>query len=144
MIRRPPRSTRTDTLFPYTTLFRSRRAPEIELLWRQIGERIEKDIDNAARPVAQRRGAQDRQHQVEAFTGAIGPEGLTEVLLVVGKAGIGGDVEQTEYANGGLEEEAGAGDLRLLQVALEAIGRASCRERVGRYVWITGVGETSK
>src|SRR3546814_948667 len=29
MIRRPPRSTRTDTLFPYTTLFRSRtgRAP---------------------------------------------------------------------------------------------------------------------
>src|SRR3546814_18887564 len=26
MIRRPPRSTRTDTLFPYTTLFRSRRS----------------------------------------------------------------------------------------------------------------------
>src|SRR3546814_15344384 len=25
MIRRPPRSTRTDTLFPYTTLFRSRK-----------------------------------------------------------------------------------------------------------------------
>src|SRR3546814_16716211 len=25
MIRRPPRSTRTDTLFPYTTLFRSHR-----------------------------------------------------------------------------------------------------------------------
>src|SRR3546814_7915928 len=31
MIRRPPRSTRTDTLFPYTTLFRSappRRVPD--------------------------------------------------------------------------------------------------------------------
>src|SRR3546814_6244922 len=27
MIRRPPRSTRTDTLFPYTTLFRSRPRP---------------------------------------------------------------------------------------------------------------------
>src|SRR3546814_7423346 len=26
MIRRPPRSTRTDTLFPYTTLFRSHRS----------------------------------------------------------------------------------------------------------------------
>src|SRR3546814_4268301 len=26
MIRRPPRSTRTDTLFPYTTLFRSQKA----------------------------------------------------------------------------------------------------------------------
>src|SRR3546814_14043652 len=29
MIRRPPRSTRTDTLFPYTTLFRS-----VGILWR--------------------------------------------------------------------------------------------------------------
>src|SRR3546814_14678052 len=28
MIRRPPRSTRTDTLFPYTTLFRSRIEPD--------------------------------------------------------------------------------------------------------------------
>src|SRR3546814_8768713 len=27
MIRRPPRSTRTDTLFPYTTLFRSKWSP---------------------------------------------------------------------------------------------------------------------
>src|SRR3546814_8307098 len=27
MIRRPPRSTRTDTLFPYTTLFRARQRP---------------------------------------------------------------------------------------------------------------------
>src|SRR3546814_3758819 len=29
MIRRPPRSTRTDTLFPYTTLFRSEKVGEI-------------------------------------------------------------------------------------------------------------------
>src|SRR3546814_3335761 len=29
MIRRPPRSTRTDTLFPYTTLFRSRHDPRL-------------------------------------------------------------------------------------------------------------------
>src|SRR3546814_14143137 len=28
MIRRPPRSTRTDTLFPYTTLFRSIAEPD--------------------------------------------------------------------------------------------------------------------
>src|SRR3546814_2919584 len=40
MIRRPPRSTRTDTLFPYTTLFRSdgregmlRRHPDPWRLW---------------------------------------------------------------------------------------------------------------
>src|SRR3546814_2680164 len=30
MIRRPPRSTRTDTLFPYTTLFRSEEAVGVE------------------------------------------------------------------------------------------------------------------
>src|SRR3546814_15496465 len=30
MIRRPPRSTRTDTLFPYTTLFRSFRAWQVD------------------------------------------------------------------------------------------------------------------
>src|SRR3546814_19944390 len=34
MIRRPPRSTRTDTLFPYTTLFRSAR---IAVLGHPIG-----------------------------------------------------------------------------------------------------------
>src|SRR3546814_2149209 len=33
MIRRPPRSTRTDTLFPYTTLFRSRILSEMEQRW---------------------------------------------------------------------------------------------------------------
>src|SRR3546814_18298854 len=42
MIRRPPRSTRTDTLFPYTTLFRSvarpeRRNPEIRTPQRHTG-----------------------------------------------------------------------------------------------------------
>src|SRR3546814_17926344 len=30
MILRPPRSTRTDTLFPYTTLFRSRRGATVD------------------------------------------------------------------------------------------------------------------
>src|SRR3546814_9716847 len=38
MIRRPPRSTRTDTLFPYTTLFRSHARPAplecIDRRWR--------------------------------------------------------------------------------------------------------------
>src|SRR3546814_2358009 len=49
MIRRPPRSTRTDTLFPYTTLFRSptMRSRELRLnateaerkLWAQLSAR---------------------------------------------------------------------------------------------------------
>src|SRR3546814_11324357 len=33
MIRRPPRSTRTDTLFPYTTLFRSDQLSSLALDW---------------------------------------------------------------------------------------------------------------
>src|SRR3546814_12785669 len=39
MIRRPPRSTRPDTLFPYTTLFRSMRDPQqfLELPVGRIG-----------------------------------------------------------------------------------------------------------
>src|SRR3546814_7919277 len=40
MIRRPPRSTRTDTLFPYTTLFRSRngaRGSRVRYLPRSAG-----------------------------------------------------------------------------------------------------------
>src|SRR3546814_17230476 len=32
MIRRPPRSTRTDTLFPYTTLFRSLHILEVQAI----------------------------------------------------------------------------------------------------------------
>src|SRR3546814_10030597 len=45
MIRRPPRSTRTDTLFPYTTLFRSAVAKVLDKLrkgrrrWHEDGER---------------------------------------------------------------------------------------------------------
>src|SRR3546814_7403231 len=38
MIRRPPRSTRTDTLFPYTTLFRSKPPRPAMAAVRAIGE----------------------------------------------------------------------------------------------------------
>src|SRR3546814_12217591 len=44
MIRRPPRSTRTDTLFPYTTLFRSTHAAS-----RSGGGTREKACGNGAR-----------------------------------------------------------------------------------------------
>src|SRR3546814_7871919 len=49
MIRRPPRSTRTDTLFPYTTLFRSQFAPakgRIGARNAQIGRAAEQQVDN--------------------------------------------------------------------------------------------------
>src|SRR3546814_10930666 len=41
MIRRPPRSTRTDTLFPYTTLFRS---VQIDLPFGRIGKIIADEV----------------------------------------------------------------------------------------------------
>src|SRR3546814_8859037 len=45
MIRRPPRSTRTDTLFPYTTLFRSARNLRLPLLPRRRRRRARPDLD---------------------------------------------------------------------------------------------------
>src|SRR3546814_6127767 len=40
MIRRPPRSTRTDTLFPYTTLFRSEQTQDCIDLAGKIGDNL--------------------------------------------------------------------------------------------------------
>src|SRR3546814_14647152 len=53
MIRRPPRSTRTDTLFPYTTLFRSVGTSaalfaahgQLALLARDTGDRLLRGVD---------------------------------------------------------------------------------------------------
>src|SRR3546814_16241222 len=44
MIRRPPRSTRTDTLFPYTTLFRSRILSWVPKYASRIVSRLEGDV----------------------------------------------------------------------------------------------------
>src|SRR3546814_10331422 len=53
MIRRPPRSTRTDTLFPYTTLFRSGRLVEFAAPGpdHQPAGRIEDGSEHAAAAV---------------------------------------------------------------------------------------------
>src|SRR3546814_7656225 len=40
MIRRPPRSTRTDTLFPYTTLFRSSVRDRVPREWVALAEKF--------------------------------------------------------------------------------------------------------
>src|SRR3546814_13916235 len=49
MIRRPPRSTRTDTLFPYTTLFRSSSRPSFSgsAATRKLLQQYRARIDNA-------------------------------------------------------------------------------------------------
>src|SRR3546814_11823249 len=53
MIRRPPRSTRTDTLFPYTTLFRSAGRPRQRRARRTAPARAVVDRQRARRAVAQ-------------------------------------------------------------------------------------------
>src|SRR3546814_10100966 len=49
MIRRPPRSTRTDTLFPYTTLFRSRRGVD-DPVDHRLSERAVVALGNGEEP----------------------------------------------------------------------------------------------
>src|SRR3546814_1864930 len=63
MIRRPPRSTRTDTLFPYTTLFRSQRAPgQVDQRGRAADRQAQRRrVDRPGRDEALPRLAQDRQ-----------------------------------------------------------------------------------
>src|SRR3546814_15745898 len=54
MIRRPPRSTRTDTLFPYTTLFRSASADDAEDVALFHDEQVLAiDLHFGARPLAE-------------------------------------------------------------------------------------------
>src|SRR3546814_19598760 len=83
MIRRPPRSTRTDTLFPYTTLVRSVRDDEIDrssgisrldeiepVGWRVEAERIairgiERVLQVARRPFAMADQCQAADHRAD-------------------------------------------------------------------------------
>src|SRR3546814_3443965 len=83
MIRRPPRSTRTDTLFPYTTLFRSRRSVQADgQLSRRPGLRagtatagdlgnpgtLSRDLRASGESVAHRRTATADQRRSEEHT----------------------------------------------------------------------------
>src|SRR3546814_1515480 len=55
MIRRPPRSTRTDTLFPYTTLFRSGRVPHPGRSGLKMSPRVhKKTVDRALKTPSNR------------------------------------------------------------------------------------------
>src|SRR3546814_6483080 len=77
MIRRPPRSTRTDTLFPYTTLFRSRASTgsarransasvlqsgsadnddEDSMLWRSITQLLAQGVSSTHREAIRQKG----------------------------------------------------------------------------------------
>src|SRR3546814_1309642 len=69
MIRRPPRSTRTDTLFPYTTLFRSARRDRhrrrLVGLWRRCDCR-RREFHHQARLFGGRAGQHGRHHRARS------------------------------------------------------------------------------
>src|SRR3546814_17731198 len=115
MIRRPPRSTRTDTLFPYTTLFRSHQADRKQVqpcfLMRQAIPHIELAI--AADYVIQA-GLRDRR------------------LETVGEANqCTGGVAAIALA---LHGQSLRVDVATRRCRIYQIGRASCRERGWKYV----------
>src|SRR3546814_19978446 len=57
MIRRPPRSTRTDTLFPYTTLFRSKGDGDYHISWLVDRPRNDHAGNSYIRPLARQSSA---------------------------------------------------------------------------------------
>src|SRR3546814_4630121 len=88
MIRRPPRSTRTDTLFPYTPLFRSAgRTP----LRRQRKRRRQRDRGDRGAPAAQVRQRGHRHParlRLPAGTGRVIARSLRWRLLLAAAAAI--------------------------------------------------------
>src|SRR3546814_3162863 len=83
MIRRPPRSTRTDTLFPYTTLFRSQWRDEHPVLHRVQPRRLHRGPGELAvlaphsrrrrgrphglRPVLRRRRSEEHTSELQSL-----------------------------------------------------------------------------
>src|SRR3546814_20825784 len=113
MIRRPPRSTRTDTLFPYTTLFRSG--------WSAL---IYADLDGL-KQLNDQQGHDRGDESLKAFAGTVRRTIREGDVL----ARMGGD-EFVIFMKL-RDEEAGQAVARRLH---QEIGRASCRERVCQYV----------
>src|SRR3546814_12054470 len=107
MIRRPPRSTRTDTLFPYTTLFRSMNKGDVA----QLATPSDLYEYPANRFVA------DFVGSVNIFEGKL-------ILDEPDRAAVDCPGIGKVFLNHGVTGPHGA----------EEIGRASCRERVCQYV----------
>src|SRR3546814_19729376 len=78
MQRRPPRSTRTDTLFPYTTLFRSDLFHDGRITDNSLSERLQKSYTYAYELVqlAEEKGIDVR----EPFAGRTSEDGVITVL----------------------------------------------------------------
>src|SRR3546814_12467562 len=81
MIRRPPRSTRTDTLFPYTTRFRSQHGYGLE-----NAVALEQKLAQGVAGVPLCGFARRRQRLLQ--NRALGVKGLVLVLVVVTEPGL--------------------------------------------------------
>src|SRR3546814_2301583 len=77
MVRRPPRSTRTDTLFPYTTLFRS------ELASRYINDR---HMPDKAIDVIDEAGAYQRLQPEEQRVKCIDVEQVEDIVAKIARS----------------------------------------------------------
>src|SRR3546814_15784242 len=91
MIRRPPRSTRTDTLFPYTTLFRSTDERFLQILGtnRLLGDLAQRD-DGLLVAVAidgQFRAARDFARAVRGHQNQVAAVGNLVDTILDGNAG---------------------------------------------------------
>src|SRR3546814_19602357 len=86
MIRRPPRSTRTDTLFPYTTLFRSDAEDRVA----GTLERAEAVAEVAGLGGAARRHGRGVEVDDDAATAEVGQRDRMLVLILQRAVGGGG------------------------------------------------------
>src|SRR3546814_14470982 len=91
MIRRPPRATRTDTLFPYTTLFRSNwRNWSSSLYGRNAVPRFPPDVQRISPPARIGHGPPSRRWRARLFCRSVrsGSAGAPIAVLVTGAAGF--------------------------------------------------------
>src|SRR3546814_12087773 len=124
MIRRPPRSTRTDTLFPYTTLFRSYAVLlEPGGLVPRLAHAITFD-----RAGFQRGGHLRRRRDRQLDIGLHRPADIAR-RVIAGVQSAGGQPVAKLVIMGGYGEDHAHLERLAISVELQ-IGRASCRERV--------------
>src|SRR3546814_12500953 len=109
MIRRPPRSTRTDTLFPYTTLFQAQFAHQAHVVL-PAPVVIAGDVAGIA---AQGHARRVREAGPDAGAGAVGQRRTLDLVR-----------------GGGRTPEESLRERIILLLHLRQIGRASWRERV--------------
>src|SRR3546814_14468250 len=81
MIRRPPRSTRTDTLFPYTTLFRSPPHDDTGHTWHHPDAVLFDLVKNGLIPG--RTAPSDYQSDMPAFGSTLSDEQIIAVLAYI-------------------------------------------------------------